>query len=369
MQRIEGATATKDNKFTEGSIEDNTSGTIVTADFLNAIQEEICNVIEHDGVKLDKNDNKQLNNVIEKRINVVSEAIKISHSALLNYYNSLKYYLDNTTEIAKKIKNTISSDDNNSNIVADSKSINLKSSVINFVADSLKWDKRASDPKDLVNKEYLDFRNLRYLAFISNWSSITLRYVNKDSNYDAIKNVFEREYNNGRIYFKREGDGLANSFFKSNNSIVSYNNNKNGLVLNKDGYYLFNVTIDLYEPSHFSSPFNRDSTSDFDLQFTMILLINKANSDYIDNIIKDRYKMSSYLPLKSRSNLNTTKGNKEVGNHFQYSLNLFAKAKKDEEFSIALRIDSDYDPRYSYVSMNYIVDVKVEYFEDNDNKN
>lgn len=60
MHRIDTATATADNKFTEGSPQSGVAPTVVSADILNAMQEEIAHVIESNGIALNKPDNTQL---------------------------------------------------------------------------------------------------------------------------------------------------------------------------------------------------------------------------------------------------------------------------------------------------------------------
>lgn len=64
MHRIDGVGATIDNLFTEGNPSTGTPATQVTADFMNAIQEEIAHVIEEAGITLDKEDNEQLHAAI-----------------------------------------------------------------------------------------------------------------------------------------------------------------------------------------------------------------------------------------------------------------------------------------------------------------
>jgi hypothetical protein len=65
MHRIDNGTATSDGKFTEGDPQTGVPATIVSADILNALQEEIAAVIEQSGKPLDKADNTQLWQVIK----------------------------------------------------------------------------------------------------------------------------------------------------------------------------------------------------------------------------------------------------------------------------------------------------------------
>lgn len=52
MHRIDGDGATPGNLFTEGNPATSTPATVVTDDWLNAVQEEVCNFIEGQGITL-----------------------------------------------------------------------------------------------------------------------------------------------------------------------------------------------------------------------------------------------------------------------------------------------------------------------------
>lgn len=60
MHRIDGPGATNDNKFTAGNPTTGTPATVVTADWMNSVQEEMANVIEGAGIILNKAANNQL---------------------------------------------------------------------------------------------------------------------------------------------------------------------------------------------------------------------------------------------------------------------------------------------------------------------
>jgi len=60
MHRIDHVTAAPGGLFTEGNPSGTVPATTVTADWLNALQEEIANVIDLAGDELDKEDNTQL---------------------------------------------------------------------------------------------------------------------------------------------------------------------------------------------------------------------------------------------------------------------------------------------------------------------
>lgn len=60
MHRIDSQSATNDKKFTEGSPSGGVPATVVTASWLNDVQENICYVIEQRGLPLVKGDKTQL---------------------------------------------------------------------------------------------------------------------------------------------------------------------------------------------------------------------------------------------------------------------------------------------------------------------
>lgn len=64
MHRIDDPSATLDHKFTEGSPSGGIPATIVTAAFMNDVQENICQAIEAAGITLAKGDGTQLTKAI-----------------------------------------------------------------------------------------------------------------------------------------------------------------------------------------------------------------------------------------------------------------------------------------------------------------
>lgn len=68
MHRIDTATATPDNKFTEGDPAVPVAATTVSAEWLNAVQEELVAVITGAGLELKKSDNGQLWQAISQLI-------------------------------------------------------------------------------------------------------------------------------------------------------------------------------------------------------------------------------------------------------------------------------------------------------------
>ena len=68
MFRIDGPGATNDNKFTEGDPANGARATVVTEQWLNAVQEEIANAIEGEGLDLNKQDSAQLKGLFSGRV-------------------------------------------------------------------------------------------------------------------------------------------------------------------------------------------------------------------------------------------------------------------------------------------------------------
>ena len=68
MHRIDTSTATPDNKFTEGDPTVPVAATTVSAEWLNAVQEELVAVITGAGLELQKSDNGQLWKAISQLI-------------------------------------------------------------------------------------------------------------------------------------------------------------------------------------------------------------------------------------------------------------------------------------------------------------
>lgn len=66
MHRIDSYGATLDNQFTEGAPGPiPVPATVVSADWLNALQEELANILEENEVELVKEDNTQIWETIE----------------------------------------------------------------------------------------------------------------------------------------------------------------------------------------------------------------------------------------------------------------------------------------------------------------
>jgi len=68
MFRIDGPGATPDNKFSEGDPANGTRATVVTDEWLNAVQEEVAGAIENEGEVLDKQNSGQLKKGIAARV-------------------------------------------------------------------------------------------------------------------------------------------------------------------------------------------------------------------------------------------------------------------------------------------------------------
>ena len=84
MHRVDGPGATVDNKFTEGDPIAGIPATVVTDDILNAMQEELCALIEASGLTLDKADNGQLLKSMTK-----ASSLLFGHSKTPNGYQRL----------------------------------------------------------------------------------------------------------------------------------------------------------------------------------------------------------------------------------------------------------------------------------------
>lgn len=96
MHRIDGPGATGANQFTEGNPEVGTPATTVTADLMNALQEEIIAVIDEAGIVLDKEDNAQLQAAITSLIDAAVAAAISGVSGFLAITNNLSD-LDNAS--------------------------------------------------------------------------------------------------------------------------------------------------------------------------------------------------------------------------------------------------------------------------------
>lgn len=77
MHRIDTSTATSDGKFTEGDPTVPVPATTVSADWLNAVQEELVAAIASAGLEPDKSDNTQLRQAIGKLISAAVDAARI----------------------------------------------------------------------------------------------------------------------------------------------------------------------------------------------------------------------------------------------------------------------------------------------------
>lgn len=82
MFRIDSPGATADNKFTEGDPATGTQATIVSDQWLNAVQEELAAAIEGDGHTLDKLDSGQLASVFARRAIFVSSVAGLAALSL-----------------------------------------------------------------------------------------------------------------------------------------------------------------------------------------------------------------------------------------------------------------------------------------------
>ena len=96
MDKIQGATATRDWKFTKGITITGSDGTIVSAEWLNNVQEEICNVISAEKIQLDESNVHQLNTAINKKIDTLKSNTQVQLSGLSTELEKWKTKINNT---------------------------------------------------------------------------------------------------------------------------------------------------------------------------------------------------------------------------------------------------------------------------------
>ena len=107
MHRIDTSTAQKDkfgagkNGFTLGNAQTGVPPTEVSADILDAIQEEICSVIESEGVTLDKSKQDQL-------LQAINEKIKKTPSATIEKKGVVRLATDEEAILGKSIEAVMS---------------------------------------------------------------------------------------------------------------------------------------------------------------------------------------------------------------------------------------------------------------------
>jgi len=80
MHRIDHATAAPGNLFTEGSPATATPSTTVTDDWLNDVQENICDVVEAAGIPLTKGNYTQLRQAITAMVTGAQKAVVINNA-------------------------------------------------------------------------------------------------------------------------------------------------------------------------------------------------------------------------------------------------------------------------------------------------
>ena len=85
MDKIDHATATLDQEFTEGNPQTAVKPTVVTAKWLNGIQNELANFIQSRGITLDAEDETQLIQALD----LLNESANLSFSILNDQTNTL----------------------------------------------------------------------------------------------------------------------------------------------------------------------------------------------------------------------------------------------------------------------------------------
>jgi len=78
MERIDHPTATDNDRFTDGNPAQAVPATVVTADWLNMIQEELANAVEGSGQELDETKNDQLKTAMLSRVELISSTTTIT---------------------------------------------------------------------------------------------------------------------------------------------------------------------------------------------------------------------------------------------------------------------------------------------------
>ena len=119
MQRIKGDHVKSIENRTyfqdaDPSIEPPRRGTKLTSEWCNAVQEEICGVIENSGVNLDENKNTQLNDAIESKFENISKKLteyEKANKAIQNELDSIKRFNGELFPIGSVILTTQSLED------------------------------------------------------------------------------------------------------------------------------------------------------------------------------------------------------------------------------------------------------------------
>ena len=240
MQRIEGATATKDNKFTEGSISDGIPATIVTSDFLNSVQEEISLTIEAEKIILDKKNYGQLNLAIDSKIKKASDSI-------ISIYTSLKNIIDDLNKKMIAQRKAIKSENDKSTVITEEEKISINSKIIEINSDILKWDKEPKELNDLVNKKYADKQKRTYMYAdtinrLEYIGSNILKNLVKFNSYYFAYGFTENHWNGSRDTYTIEYDGNYEIDVDISGEAVDLNN---GTVF--ELYCIFNIGKDLQE--------------------------------------------------------------------------------------------------------------------------
>lgn len=91
MHRIDTSTATGDGRFTEGDPLVPTPATVVSADWLNSVQEELVNTLSAAGIAPDKTNNAQLLAAIRHLVGTINtpyEALRKNLIGVPRYWRS-----------------------------------------------------------------------------------------------------------------------------------------------------------------------------------------------------------------------------------------------------------------------------------------
>ncbi|SPP32307.1 hypothetical protein ARAF_2348 [Arsenophonus endosymbiont of Aleurodicus floccissimus] len=117
MHRIDTQTAQKDkfgqgkNGFTNGDPTTDTPSTKLNSDIYDALQEEVCTVVERSGIRLDKSQHDQLYHAIKKlsetEANNAKTALIDGSTVDLNTLNKLAKALGNDPKFSETVTNLL----------------------------------------------------------------------------------------------------------------------------------------------------------------------------------------------------------------------------------------------------------------------
>ncbi len=256
MQRVEGATATKDNKFTDGNLAEKIPGTIVTADFLNSIQEEISLTIESEKIALDKKDYSQLNKAIDNKI--------------LNSSNKLNQSINNINQnIVSSIGNVNKKLNENEKYISDAKLVidqhskDLLTQKSLLISNNSKTSIKTDDTSIIMESDNINLKSENITSKIISCSDVPVKddqlanklYVDKAKDpFMYADTIRKRDYNGFNVLLNKVI--FDNSSFSRGMGASAWNIDKTVYTIQNPGYYLIEANIaiqilDLAEGDYF----------------------------------------------------------------------------------------------------------------------